>query len=97
MGWQKGGSFATAAANTTLYWQTVFTGSFFVGPLAVAPNFEGGDENFGDLTVGAITVEATQGNSAHPDEYYPVSFTYRYTITNDSPWPLSYNIALGTF
>jgi len=97
MGWQLSGNFTTAAANATLYWWTVFNGSAFVGPLTVAPNFAGGDENFGQLTVGDMTVEATEGNAAEPNAYYPVSFTYEYPITNDSPWPLSYNVALGTF
>jgi hypothetical protein len=97
MGWSESGNFATASANQPLYWQTVFQGAGFVGPIAIAPEFEGGNENFGKLTVGDISVSASEGNSSEPNAYYPVSFAYLYTITNDSPWPLAYNVAIGTF
>ncbi|MGF6641403.1 hypothetical protein [Paraburkholderia sp. MM6662-R1] len=97
MAWFNSGSFTTAAAKQTLYWTTTFGGALFNGPIAVAANFEGGDENFGDLTAGNITVSAVEGNSSEPDAYYPVSFSYSFPIVNDSPWPLAYNLAIGTF
>ncbi len=97
MSWSPQGSYTTAAANQALFWHTTFQGANFVGPIAVAANFAGGDENFGKLTAGDVTVSATEGNPSEPDAYYPVSFEYFYTITNDSPWPLMYNVAIGTF
>jgi hypothetical protein len=97
MGWSTAGPFTTAAANQTLHWTSVFPGAGFVGPIAVAANFAGGDENFGELTPGNITVEAIEGNSSEPNAYYPVTYKYLYAIVNDSPWPLLYNIAIGTF
>jgi hypothetical protein len=97
MGWFSSGSFTTAAANQPLYWHTTFQYAAFAGPISIVPNFGVGDENFGKLTTGDITVSAAEGNASEPNADYPVSFEYFYTITNDSPWPLVYNIAIGTF
>jgi hypothetical protein len=37
------GAFATADANQTLYWQTVFSNAALIGPIAVAANFAGAE------------------------------------------------------
>jgi hypothetical protein len=97
MGYQQWGGATTAAANQVLYWKLEFNGSYFGGPIAVAPDFEGGDENFGILTVGNMSVEAVEGNPAEPGAYYPATITYHCTITNESAWPLSYSASVGTF
>jgi hypothetical protein len=97
MAWSVSGGFAAAAANQILNCWAVFNSPVFVGPIAVAPNFAGGNENFGQLTTGDIAVQAVEGNPNEPNAYYPVSFTYLYSTTNDNPRPLVHNVMIGTF
>ncbi len=93
----SGGGFLTVVANGTFNAVTTFSGADFVGPITVAPNFESGNENFGSLTIGPITVNASEGNPSEPNAYNPVSFNYSYSITNQDDWPLSFDMAIGTF
>jgi hypothetical protein len=96
MNWSVNGSFTTAAANETLNWTTVYPNAEFVGPIVVAGNVDANGENFGQLTPGSVSVEATYGNP-NSQAYNPISYQYNYSISNDNPFPISYNIAIGVF
>jgi len=101
MGWNVVGKFATIKANKSSHWHYIPTGSAFVGPIAVVPNIYAANNahgnNFGTMTVSNIKISAIEGNSAEPGAFWPVSFKYFFTLTNDSSNPLVYNAAIGTF
>jgi hypothetical protein len=91
------GPFTTVAANQPLTWNSVFPSGSFVGPIAVAPNFfPGGDDNYGTLTAGLVTIQFN-ADSGNPVAYNQGNYVYQYTVTSGSPWPLMYNISIGTF
>ena len=101
MAWSVHGTLTTLKAKTPSFWSWHFSGSAFVGPIAVVPNIYADNNNFGDnfgtMGVSDVKVSAASGNPSEPGALWPVSFTYHFTITNDSPNSLVYNVAIGTF
>jgi len=101
MGWSVQGSVVTAKAKQAVpcFYKT---GTTFVGPIVIMPNFpesgecyDQGYENWGSLTMG--NVKTTASNSGGDSPGGNADFEYNFTITNDSDWVMLFDLAVGTF